>query len=49
MVQTVLPQVTSIMSNLPLHKLGWKPELQFIVDAEVGPNMAALKKWKELS
>jgi hypothetical protein len=45
-IETVLLQVTHIMSNLPLHKLGWNPPLQFIVVAETGLNMAALKKWK---
>ena len=45
-VPVILPQVIDIMSNLPLHKVGWNPPLKFTVDAEVGPNLAALKKWK---
>ena len=45
-VQTILPQVMEIMSNLPLPKLGWSPPLKFTVDAEVGHNLAELKKFK---
>lgn len=45
-VDVLLPQVVDIMSNLPLHELGWHPPLQFTVDAEVGPNMAELTKFK---
>jgi hypothetical protein len=37
-VQTLVPQVVDIISNLPLHQLDWKPQLQLTVDAEVGPN-----------
>lgn len=34
-----------IMENLPLEaKFGWKPELTFTTDAEVGYNLASLKK-----
>lgn len=29
-----------LMENLPLHKLGWKPQLQFITDAKVGRTMS---------
>ena len=29
-----------IMSNLPLHEVGWKPQLKFLVDAEAGPDLA---------
>lgn len=39
-------RATEVMSNLPLHKLDWKPQLQFTADAELGPNLAALKKVK---
>lgn len=35
-----------IMENLPFHKLGWKPQLKFIADVKVGPDMATLKKVK---
>ena len=42
----LIPQVIEIMSNLPFEKVGWKPQLKFTVDAEVGPNLAAMKKWK---
>jgi DNA polymerase I-like protein with 3'-5' exonuclease and polymerase domains len=45
-VDALIPQVIEIMSNLPFHEIGWKPALKFTVDAEVGPNLAALKKWK---
>ena len=46
-VQVILPQVIEIMSNLPLHKVGWKPPLKFTVDAEVGFDLASVKKWKK--
>ena len=46
-VPVILPQVIEIMSNLPLQKLGWNPPLKFTVDAEVGPDLAAVKKWKK--
>lgn len=40
-------QVVEIMSNLPLTKLfGWEPQLVFPADAEIGPNLAQLKKQK---
>ncbi|MCL4743850.1 MAG: hypothetical protein KJZ83_00395 [Burkholderiaceae bacterium] len=35
-----------IMSNLPLHEVGWKPQLRFPADAEAGLNLAELKKLK---
>ena len=41
-----LPQVMEIMSNLPFHEVGWNPPLKFTVDAEVGQNLAEVKKWK---
>lgn len=37
-------QAQEIMSNLPLHKVGWDPQLKFPADAEAGPNLASLKK-----
>jgi DNA polymerase I-like protein with 3'-5' exonuclease and polymerase domains len=45
-VSTLLPQAMQIMSSLPLHQLGWNPPLKFTVDAEAGPNLAAVKKFK---
>ena len=33
-------------NQLPLHQLGWNPPLKFTVDAEVGPNLAVVKKWQ---
>lgn len=36
--------VVRIMSSLPLHELGWQPALDFPADAELGPNLAMLKK-----
>jgi DNA polymerase I-like protein with 3'-5' exonuclease and polymerase domains len=39
-------RAAQIMANLPLHEVGWKPQLQFTVDAEAGPNLASLKKLK---
>ena len=46
-VDTLLPQVIDIMSNLPFDQVGWKPQLKFTVDAEVGPDLAHMKKWKK--
>jgi DNA polymerase I-like protein with 3'-5' exonuclease and polymerase domains len=38
-------QVVNIMSNLPLTDLfGWKPQLLFPADGEMGPNLAQLKE-----
>ena len=45
-VPSLVPQLIDIMSNLPLHQVGWNPPLKFTVDAEVGPNLADVKKWK---
>ena len=45
-VATLLPQAMAIMSNLPLHKLGWNPPLKFTVDAEVGHDLANMAKFK---
>ena len=45
-VQTLIPQVLDIMGNLPFHKLGWQPQLKFTSDAEYGPNLAEMKKFK---
>ena len=35
-----------VMENLPFEKLGWKPQLKFTVDCEIGPNLGAMKKQK---
>lgn len=32
------------MENLPFHEVGWKPQLRFTVDSEIGPNLGDLKK-----
>jgi len=37
-------RMMGIMENLPFEKVGWKPQLQFTVDCEVGPNLGDLKK-----
>ena len=43
-----IPEIKSIMENLPIKEyFGWEPELQFIVDAELGPNMAELEEWDD--
>ena len=41
-----MPQVVGIISNRPLHKLGWSLPLKFTADAEVDYDLAGLKKWK---
>ena len=46
-VDALVPQVVDIMSNLPFDQVGWKPQLKFTVDAEVGPDLATMKKWKK--
>lgn len=44
-VDAALKLSGSVMENLPFHeKFGWKPELTFNTDAEVGYNLAELKK-----
>jgi len=35
-----------IMENLPFQEVGWKPQLQFTVDCQIGPNLADLSKIK---
>jgi len=38
-----VPEIQGIMANLPLVKFfDWHPQLQFIVDSEVGPNMGEM-------
>lgn len=32
-----------VMENLPFEKVGWKPQLKFIADTKIGPNMADMK------
>jgi len=39
-------RVVEIMSNLPFHEVGWKPQLRFTADAEIGPNLAELEPVK---
>ncbi len=39
-----VPRMAQIMENLPLHELGWVPQLKFTVDKKVGPNFAELQK-----
>ena len=37
-------RLAEVMSNLPFHQVGWQPQLQFTVDAEAGPTLAAVKQ-----
>ena len=37
-------RAVNIMANLPLHEVGWHPQLKFTADAEAGPNLASMKK-----
>lgn len=39
-------RVTDVMSSLPFEILGWKPQLKFTADAEIGPTLADLSKIK---
>lgn len=39
-------RIVEIMSNLPFQEVGWKPQLQFTVDAEAGYDLANLAKLK---
>ena len=39
-------RVVQLMANLPLHEVGWKPQLKFTADVEAGPNLANMKKLK---
>ena len=34
-------RIKHVMENLPLHKLGWKPQLKFLVDVEVSTDSLA--------
>lgn len=45
-VDILVPKHIEIMENLPFHKVGWNPQLKFVADAKVGPNMADLHKVK---
>jgi DNA polymerase I-like protein with 3'-5' exonuclease and polymerase domains len=38
-----------VMENLPMDRLGWKPQLKFTTDCEVGPNLGSLKKFKDIA
>lgn len=39
-----MKESTEVMENLPFEKVGWKPQLRFTVDAEIGPNLGELCK-----
>ena len=39
-------QIKAIMENLPLHELGWEPQLKFTCDAKAGPDLAHLEEVK---
>jgi DNA polymerase I-like protein with 3'-5' exonuclease and polymerase domains len=44
-VDSIVPQIMELCETLPFEKeFGWKPQLKFTVDAEIGPDMASLKK-----
>ena len=45
-VDALVQQHIDVMENLPFHKIGWNPQLKFIADAKIGPDMASLKDWK---
>lgn len=43
----LLPLLVEVMSNLPLESVfGWKPQVQFTADAELGPNLGALQEYE---
>lgn len=45
-----LNQMGDVMSNLPFESVfGWKPQLSFPSDAEIGSTMADLKKYKKVA
>lgn len=45
--EDILRDMKYIMENLPLEKeFGWKPQIDFPVDAEIGDDLAGLKKIK---
>jgi DNA polymerase I-like protein with 3'-5' exonuclease and polymerase domains len=44
--EELIPQVQEIMATLPLHELGWQPELVFTAEGKLGPNLAQMKKLK---
>ena len=39
-------RIVEVMQNLPLDKFGWKPQLKFTADVEMGYDMAHLEKVK---
>ena len=39
-------KIKAVMEDLPLHKFGWKPQLDFPVDCEVGPNLGSTEEMK---
>jgi hypothetical protein len=45
--ETDIKRAVDVMQNLPFEKcFGWKPDLDFTVDAEVGLNLASLEEIK---
>jgi DNA polymerase I-like protein with 3'-5' exonuclease and polymerase domains len=44
-VDILVPRMLNIQENLPFEKVGWQPQLKFLADAKIGPNMADLKKY----
>jgi DNA polymerase I-like protein with 3'-5' exonuclease and polymerase domains len=44
-IDELVPQMLHVMENLPLEKVGWKPQLNFTADAKIGVNMAEMKKY----
>jgi hypothetical protein len=48
-LKTWVPEVQRIMENLPITEyFGWKPQLKFEVDYEVGPNLADMLEKPDL-
>jgi DNA polymerase I-like protein with 3'-5' exonuclease and polymerase domains len=45
-VDIYVPKMLLIQENLPFEKVGWYPQLKFVADAKIGPNMADLKKYE---
>jgi DNA polymerase I-like protein with 3'-5' exonuclease and polymerase domains len=45
-VDVWLPQALAVQENLPFETVDWHPQIQFVADAAIGPNMGDTKKWK---
>jgi DNA polymerase I-like protein with 3'-5' exonuclease and polymerase domains len=45
-VDILIPKMLDIQENLPFEKVGWTPQLKFLADAKIGPNMADLKEYE---